>query len=119
MTIQRPVGYLAVPHGATQVLVMELPTILTGGDFLAREGVSMSIWRRTLRTILGVSLMILIAFGVCGCRWWGDGSSISLYIPLGPDGSTGLFNPDGGVIGPGVEPPSNDNGGAIIPPNLL
>ena len=77
----------------------------------------MSMRHATARICLATLLLIACSFGAAGCRL-GNYLSFSIQIPLGLNGTIGLLNPDGGIIGPGVDPPDDDDG-TIIPPDIL
>jgi len=64
-------------------------------------------------------ILIVLGLSVSGCKWLLGNVSFNINIPLGLNGTTGLLNPDGGVIGPGVEPPQSNDDDVIIPPDDL
>ncbi len=75
--------------------------------------------RAQRRAWLAVPVLLMLLLAASGCRWFGSNFGIGISIPLGLNGTIGLLNPDGGVIGPGVEPPTGGTNGTIIPPDTL
>ncbi|MBN1346263.1 MAG: hypothetical protein JXQ73_26475 [Phycisphaerae bacterium] len=74
--------------------------------------------RSKSRDCVVICVLLVVFAGVAGCDWL-NSLSFDLYIPLGLDGSFGLFNPDGGAIWfDPVEFPTN-GGDAVIPPDVL
>lgn len=63
--------------------------------------------------------LIVLALSISGCKLLGSNMNLNIQIPLGLNGTTGLLNPDGGVIGQGVDPPENGGSDPIIPPDDL
>ncbi len=78
----------------------------------------MSMRHATGRVWLTTFLLIVCGLGVSGCRL--GNVSFNIQIPLGLDGTIGLLNPDGGSIGGGSDTgDGDDNGGTVIPPDIL
>ena len=79
----------------------------------------MTTGRAANRVRVAMLMLIVLGMAVSGCKWLPGNLSLNINIPLGLNGTTGLLNPDGGVIGPGVEPPQSNDDDLIIPPDDL